>query len=94
MVAKNRMVGLTEPAIGHHGGDLDHSIVRYRTIEAIERPFLPMSPFAVLSGQPKGYGTLLPEGLVIRLRWTIRGLAGRRNYGPSRAAANWKPSTM
>jgi hypothetical protein len=45
MVAKNRMVGLTEPVIGHHGGDLDHSNVRYRTIEAIERLFLPVFTF-------------------------------------------------
>lgn len=54
MVAKNRMVGLAEPAIGNHGGDRDHSSVRYWTIEAIERLFLPMSTFAVPSGQSTG----------------------------------------
>jgi hypothetical protein len=56
MVAKNRMVGLTGPAIGNQGGDLDHSSVRYRTIEANERLLPPAFTFAVLSGQPTGLG--------------------------------------
>jgi len=53
MVAKTRTVGSTEPVIGNQGGDLDHSSVRYRTIEAIERLFLPVSTFAVPSGQSR-----------------------------------------
>jgi hypothetical protein len=98
MVAKNRMVGLTEPAIGHHGGDLDHSNVRYRTIEANERPFLPVSIFAISSSQPIG---LVSERLADHAQpgdLRARGMSvldcQAWSCGPSHAVAGWNPSTM
>jgi hypothetical protein len=92
MITKNPTVSLTEPVIGNHGGDLDHSSVRYRTIEAIERLFLPVSTFAVPSGQHMS--------CCLRDVWFTPGRTGRgsrtsvweRQAADSRAVADWEPS--
>jgi hypothetical protein len=90
MVAKNRMVGLTEPAIGHHDGDLDHSSVRYRTIEANERPFLPVSIFAISSSQPIG---LLSERLADHAQPGDLRPAGSRDVGTGLPSVELRPLT-
>jgi hypothetical protein len=82
MVAKNHIVGSTNPGIGHHGVDLGDSKVQYQTIKANERLFLLVSAFTVPSGQHRGLWR--QRDLRITLSRMTRGLRDVVTGPPSR----------